>query len=395
MKKEGFSTIASLCFAIIFVGALLTLAVMGIFDFDETRSFFENRRLDALPRYSEESVKDGSYFTGIEDFLQDHSAFRDELLEAKTYADLYVLRRPVVNDIVPNHEALLPFLDYEVVDEETVKNDAAVAVDTVKSHAELVESYGGSYYYVAMPNQYLCYGDSYPWYLNNRGEYLSLSSAEFFAGLDEAGIDYIDMYDYYLSEGDEDMTSTIDHHYSLMGAYETLRTIIERVERDTDFAFDKERLYHPGFMELPNRYVGSRSRKLFGLWESDERLYIMPEGSVRYDRWNNGVKVPSKVYKLPETDTEDVTYTTYMGGDIANTVIKTYREELPSVLIYGESFTNALESIAWCYFDEMHSIDLRHYREMTLDEYIELTKPDVVLCVREYSSMLLPEDMGQ
>ena len=76
------------------------------------------------------------------------------------------------------------------------------------------------------------------------------------------------------------------------------------------------------------------------------------------------------------------------------TVIDTGREELPSILIYGESFTNAIETFAWYSFDEMHSLDMRHYYNMTVDEFIAVVKPDVVVCVRDYSVLLVTDGYG-
>ncbi len=394
MNKKIISKVIGTVFSLVFAGILITLGVVSFFNFGETVSFFENRKLKPLPEFTEEGALDGSYFSGIEDFLKDRAPWRDELLEAKTYTDLNILRRPVVNDIVVTKDALLPYLEYEALDLEKIKSEAEAAADTVVTHAEKVESYGGKYYYVAMPNQYLCYSDSYPAYLNNRREYLKASSEAFFGYLDGAGVDYIDMYGYYLEMGSpEYMTSKIDHHYSLKGALETLAQVAERVERDTDHSIGDVTLGDFDCTELVNNYIGSRSRKLFGLVKSEEKIEIFtPKVEVPFERWNNGNKVSSTVYKLPKDDKSDVLYTTYMGGDIANTVIKTHRGDLPSILIYGESFTNALESVAWYYFDEMHSIDLRHYKKMTLDEYIEAVKPDVVVCVREYSSLALPEN---
>ena len=80
-----------------------------------------------------------------------------------------------------------------------------------------------------------------------------------------------------------------------------------------------------------------------------------------------------------------------MGGDIANTFIDTHREELPTVLVYGDSFTNAFESIVWYSFDKMYSIDLRHYTEMTIDQFIDEYRPDIVICIKDYTAVLSGE----
>ena len=77
-----------------------------------------------------------------------------------------------------------------------------------------------------------------------------------------------------------------------------------------------------------------------------------------------------------------MTYNLYMGGDHGETIIRTDRPELPSALVFGDSFTNALETVLYASFNETRSLDLRHYTERSLREYIEDYRPDVVICVR-------------
>ena len=83
-------------------------------------------------------------------------------------------------------------------------------------------------------------------------------------------------------------------------------------------------------------------------------------------------------------------YTLYMGGDVAETIIRTDRPDLPSALIFGESYTNALETVLWTAFDETRSLDLRYYTGSSLEEYLETWQPDVVICLRDDSSYLNP-----
>ena len=84
-----------------------------------------------------------------------------------------------------------------------------------------------------------------------------------------------------------------------------------------------------------------------------------------------------------------------MGGDVSVTEIVTNRPELPTVLIYGDSFTNAVESLIWYNFDTMYSLDFRHYNKMTLEEFIAEKKPDIVVCIRDYEQLINPTANGQ
>ncbi|MEI3307114.1 MAG: hypothetical protein V8R40_14525 [Dysosmobacter sp.] len=76
------------------------------------------------------------------------------------------------------------------------------------------------------------------------------------------------------------------------------------------------------------------------------------------------------------------TYNLYMGGDLGETVLEINRQELPDALIFGDSFTNALEALLYASFDETHILDLRHYTNKTLKDYISHYQPDIVLCIQ-------------
>jgi len=396
VKRENIAKASSVFVTVCFLLFLLILAVMTVLDFDETESFFENRNLATFPILSTEGVSDGTYFTAVGEFVKDHAAAREVMLKASTLLDLKVLRRPVVNDIYVGGDVLLPYFDHETVDKTQIASDASAVAEKIEKTARITESYGGKYYFTAIPCQYRCYEDSYPWYLNSREEFLEASSEAFFAELEKRDVSLIDVMKLYESKGRPDyFTSTVDHHFGIRGAYDTYLELLRRLDEDTDLSFPVLTEKEFELKTLPNRYIGSRSRKIFGLWESDERLQlILPKEAPEYTRYNNGYVIDKALFDLPENDTDDVLYTTYMGGDVAHVLIDTNREELPSILIYGESFTNAIETFAWYSFDEMHSLDMRHYKDMTVDEFISIVQPEVVVCIRDYSVLLETEEYG-
>jgi hypothetical protein len=135
---------------------------------------------------------------------------------------------------------------------------------------------------------------------------------------------------------------------------------------------------------LDNHFIGSMNRKLYDQWEGGDRLVIgRPTEPVAFTREDEGRLSDPYIYKLPESGEHNVDYEVYMGGDKAETVIRTGRPELPSLLVFGDSYTNALESLLYWSFDEMRCIDLRYYDDMLLSDYVRLHKPDIVVCIRD------------
>lgn len=389
--------IAEWAMALLFSGALLVLMAATILLPKERYSYYENRNLSAFPEITAEAVLSGQVFGDLETMFCDYAAGRTTALKAVTWCDLNVFHRPVVNDIVVTDDALLEQL-YTMPD--TADDIARKAADVAADNAALrdqIEAYGGHYCYIAVPCQYAYYEDEYPSYLENRSAYTAAELAALNSAMDAQGVTHVDMGPIFDSLGHlPAFSSKVDNHYGLRGAYETYRAAVQALNDTYGLAISfPEEGTDVTFSALPNPYMGSRTRKLLGLLGNDEKLLTAAFcEDIPFTRFDNGGEVAASVYALPATDTEPLTYGLYMGGDIAETVIRTDRPELPSVLIFGDSFTNPVESLAYYSFDELRSVDLRHYTVQSLSDYIAAYKPDVVLCIRDYQSLLSREYNG-
>ena len=383
--------------ALLFSGVLLVLMAATILLPKERYSYYENRNLSAFPEITAETVLSGQVFGDLETLFCDYAAGRTTALKAVTWCDLNVFHRPVVNDIVVTDDALLEQL-YTMPD--TADDIARKAADVAADNAALrdqIEAYGGHYCYIAVPCQYAYYEDEYPSYLENRSAYTAAELAALNSAMDAQGITHVDMGPIFDSLGHlPAFSSKVDNHYGLRGAYETYRAAVQALNDAYGLALSvPEEGADVTFSALPNPYMGSRTRKLLGLRGNDEKLLTAAfREDIPFTRFDNGGEVAATVYALPATDTESLTYGLYMGGDIAETVLRTDRPELPSVLIFGDSFTNPVESLAYYSFDELRSIDLRHDTAQSLSDHIAAYKPDVVLCIRDYQSLLSREYNG-
>lgn len=384
-KKNQFSQwFVSFCFLAFLFGAMVVTVVSRREEF----SFFENRNLVAMPTYTAEADGDGSYFQELERFLVDRAALRTTLLRWKTKVDL-ALRRPMVNDIVLSDSWFLPYLGYRQVDLEQIAVDAEAMADNLARIQDTVEEYGGRYCYVAVPNQYIYGAEAYPFYMEGQFERERLHVEQLSAALETRGVNFLDVGAAVEALGHpEGYMSKVDHHYTMEGAFLTYQILMDKLSDMTG-----EELLVLGEDDwivetLPNTYLGSRARKLLGVVSSAEQVQLLwPKEEVPFTRWDNGMEDLPRVYSLPDNDWDYVAYDVYMGGDIAQSVIETGREALPSILVYGDSFTNALECILYLSFDRMDSLDLR-YTSINLTDYIRETKPDYVVCVRDYDALL-------
>ena len=346
-------------------------------------SVWENRTMADLPQLTEESFWGGTYFSQWEKLLSDRFYGRDSWLRLYT---AYRMARgsASVNSVVHAEGTLLPQNDIPDYSTRDYTAEAEHMATELQAVSEQVSAYGGTMLYVGVPEQRSMYRDRYPAWQEDNAEYLQNAEESFAAAMEAHDVPLLLMRP--LLEGREDLTalySTVDHHYTLLGAYETYRAVCEKLtEAGWDIPVVTED--HITFTELPNPYLGTYNRKLYGLSPVSEKLWVMESDmAVPFTRTDNGEAVEPTVQDLPDGTWQYVYYNLYMGGDKAETVIDTGRDDLPSILIWGDSFTNAFETIAWMSFDEMRSVDLRYYEEMTLSEYIAAYQPDIVLCIRD------------
>lgn len=402
MKNLKFVKLCRIALLVVFLGVIFGImfltAYKTVFNY-QWYSYFENRNLNPFPDITKESVMDGSFFSDFEDWYRDHIAARTAVVKYHTLLNMDALKRPVVNDVVILDDLYLPYNEPEIVNEESIIAQAEQVSDNLQSHVKLAEEIGAKFYYVAVPCQYVFYEDMYPWYLNSRSEYTDASSESLFTALEAKGVPYIDMCARFNDIGNRpEFSSKVDNHYSIFGAYETYKAILERYNADTSADLDILDGDEYSVTEISNNYVGSRTRKLLGLKKSDEKLSIIePVEEVPFTRWDRGNETPSEsaVYSMPTNDYDDVLYSLYMGGDIPITKIDTERPDLPKILVYGDSFTNAVESIIWYNFDTMHSLDFRYYSDMSLENFIRQEQPDLIVCIRDYQAMLAESGNGQ
>lgn len=388
--------IANIVLVLTFAGFLAAAMVITLGKPQGGWSYYENRTLAKMEELTPQTLWDGTFANSVEPTLQDHAAGRNTLLKLSAWMDMELFHRPVVNQVIPVEGMLLSWNPYETADAELIQQQADAMAGQLGELRDVVESYGGKFYYVAVPGQYTYFEEQHPDFLNNRATYTDLEIPAFRQAMEEQGVTLIEMGEILAQQGNPpEYYSTVDYHYTFGGAYATYLAIMERINQDFDRSLtvlDEDSLVRE---TLPNPYLGSRARKVFGLWETTEKLEIgLPAQPIPFTRTDNGQEVPATVYTLPGNDTDEVAYAAYMGGDIAETVIDTGRDELPSLLIYGDSFTNPVEGLMYYSFDEMRTIDLRHYKDMTLADYIALYQPDVVVGIRDYEALLSTDYNG-
>jgi len=368
---------------------ITAIPLLTVFSTETGVSFYEQRALAGLPVPTKETVLNGEFFTGIETFIQDHIFARDALLKLNTAAEL-ALDRVAVNNLVVTEENLLDKHGFSYWDLGYLTAQAEAKAAEYTALSNTVADYGGYFCYLGVPMFNSYFADKYPAFMDSRLWHTTGVREAFSKAMAEQKVPFLDMYAAYQSIGmPKEYYFDSDHHYTTEGAFFAVETLLEHLQKNggRELTWLQQEDYN--CHTLPNPFLGSSNRKLYGLWESRDRVTVMtPKQEIPFTRTDNTTDPVGYIWQLPANDTDAINYGVYMGGDLAETVIQTNRPELPSILIYGDSFTNPVEALLWPNFNETRSLDFRYYTAKTLTEYIAEYKPDYVVCLRDEMSFL-------
>lgn len=375
----------------------LALAAVPAFTFvrpEKKISYYENRALAEKPALTGENVRTGQYFSGWDTWLSDHIVGRNTIL--KSYARIQrALPKVEANNIIETGSgALLLMASSEDYDPQEQKEIMDKKTGELKALAGHVQDYGGLFCYVGVPGQRYVYYDEYPEYLSIGRSLVDYCEGRVFDALADTDAVAVNMREVFDATGDaKRYYSALDNHYNYDGVLLTYRTLMKAINERLDTPLkvyeDRDLVFHTEEQE----FFGSYSRRICNLQARKEHLvWAEPKEPVPFTREDGHVRVPANTFEQPAPAVS--TYAGYMGGDIGETVIRTGRDDLPSILVFGDSFTNPLEGLLYASCGEFRSLDFRHYDAMTLYEYIDLYQPDIVIAVRDNMSYNQFEDNG-
>lgn len=185
-------------------------------------------------------------------------------------------------------------------------------------------------------------------------------------GLLDSGVEHVDIYGTLASHKDEEIYFRTDHHWTPLGAYYGAGVFAE-----------KAGVPFPGLSkyqkEVTEGYVGTMYA-----FTQDPVLLNNPEDFVMYKPKNNyTVKYFSPSYEeldrgdtlFYDTDVSNL-YASIMGGDEVVTEIKTDVKNGRKLVMFKDSFGNAMVPFLLNSFEEVCIVDMRYF-ELNAVQYIK------------------------
>lgn len=366
-------------FVSLFVLILLSVNVLSFIKQDRDFSEMELRQLASKPQSNAASFINGSYFADMEKYYLDQMFMRDEVVNFKAQFEKVLGVKQRNNVILGKNQHLLPA--YGITDPNVYftskEKDIAEIVNNMSEIKNVADSKGIVTVRINGLEKSDVYHDFYPYAAPNNYEGTQLFKNKITEEIFKKGINTIEM-DQYFDLTDNNSYYYTDHHYNISGALTTYNTLLSYLNDNYEYHFKLRNIEELDLIEQDKMFSGSYSRLL-----GDEVLFNLEKQSVpnlnifpKFERFENGVISDTPLI----TDGEKSSYGNYMGGDKANTYITTNRQELPNILFIGDSFTNAIEVLSILDFNEMHSLDMRHYKASVTD-YILSNDIDIIVMV--------------
>ena len=263
----------------------------------------------------------------------------------------------------------------------------------VSDLSDAVRENGGRLYYVQLPFKIADSGlmpDGAEIYGDHNGEVLV-------SKLEDRGVDVFDLNSVVKKEVNDrrSLFFDTDQHWkpeaALWGAGKINRYL---EEKEPGWIYDGSLFEEKNFSKKVYRdwFLGSIGKKIGNIYSgTDDFSLIWPKYRTDFDftassaagkieRHGDFRDVMFKTDNLKKDYFNVNTYATYIGGDYKrNTIINNLSDNRKEVLMLRDSFSCALLPFMSLGVRDITTIDLRHYKSMTIKEYIEKKKPDIVL----------------
>lgn len=166
-----------------------------------------------------------------------------------------------------------------------------------------------------------------------------------------------------------------DHHWNYKGANQGYKDIINLMlgEKEPILVPDDE-------ITFDTIFYGSRANKA-KYYNYKEKFTVYSYNVPKHKTYINGIEQEygnksgyhNNTYKYDNNTNHNGQY---YGWDYAEIVYDFNRPHKENLLIISGSFSNAINELIASHFNKTYIIDLRHYKDFDVDEYIEKNKID-------------------
>ena len=329
-------------FFCVFLGGLLAWHLLLP---DRDRSDVENRTLAQLPEFSWESLEDGSFTKGVEEYFADQFPLRDQWTGLKARTE-QVLGKREFNGVYLCGDALIAKVEPP---KDGLEEKNLSYVSRLAERTELPVYLG------LIPSAAEIRKDDLP-----KGAQ-SWDQAAFIArGLELEGVEPIDfltaLRDHAGERTWEGIFYRTDHHWTTLGAYYGYAALMESLGRGEE-VLEQEAYERRSFPPVANGFQGT----LYIHWlEPDSIEFWVEDKGLSVTSWRDGTPKEASLYDFDYLGEKDK-YSAFLGGNQPLCVIEN-PEGTGKLLVIRDSYADSMAPFLALHFEEVHLLDPRYYR---------------------------------
>lgn len=324
------------------IGTLVLCLVLGLLIKDRDYSENENRKLAQFPSFSLSALTDGSWFSGLGEYMADQFPGRDgwislnlsfqKLLGQKESGGVYLCGDDYLMQIPsqPNEEALQRNL--KAINAFAARHTDLTMVMTV------------------VPNAVTVLADKLPANAPVRDQAADLQ------GIRQSltGVEFVDVTSALTAHADQQLFYRTDHHWTSLGAFYGFRALAPALSIEAP-ELDSYTVY-----PVSTTFEGTLSSKSGSHGVTDQVDIYVPDTDISYYVTYPGESPVCSLYSLDALGQKDH-YTVFFGGNYSRVDITTTADTGRSLLIFKDSYANCLVQFLYPYFDHITMIDPRYY----------------------------------
>ncbi len=318
----------------------------------------ENRMLATIPRFSFESFVNGDYLNGVNDYINDHFAFRNFYLKLNSWWEIDVMGKKENNGVYIGKDGYL-FEKFEYNDKE--KENANTNAKIISDFANKMKEQNIPTYFVLVPNSIYINRDKLPNNVEvpNQEEIINQIYSK------TENTNNINVIESLKTENkNKQLYFKTDHHINSDGAYIIYREYC-KVANIT-------------IKEIDNFNRVTVSNDFLGTFDSKAQLLNQQPDELFVYKNENNTNIKEAIYDKQTTNSifnEEYLkgkdkYSYFLNGNNSRAIIKTNVNNDKKLLVIKDSYAHIMSQFLCQDYSEVHFLDPRY----TNFDYVEYAK---------------------
>ena len=316
----------------------------------------ENRMLATIPRFSFESFVNGDYLNGVNDYINDHFAFRNFYLKLNSWWEIDVMGKKENNGVYIGKDGYL-FEKFEYNDKE--KENANTNAEIISGFANKMKEQNVPTYFVLVPNSIYINSNKLPNNVEvpNQEEIINqiYDKTE-----NSININVVDVLDE--ENNNKQLYFKTDHHMNSDGAYIVYNEFCKTANLQA--------------VPIQNFNRVTVADDFLGTFDSKAQMPDQEKDEIFVYKNETNTQIKEAIYDKQTTDSifneqylkAKDKYSYFLNGNNSRAIIKTNIDNDRKLLVVKDSYAHIMSQFLVQNYSEVHFLDPR-YTNFDYEEY--------------------------